>query len=80
MPEELKDKVMHRYAAYLSLNICCNENLKYRNPNASLVDYGTTGQHLFRSVYGEKAGVVQDMLDSAYPDMGIYLPSLFQHS
>ncbi|KIM49534.1 hypothetical protein M413DRAFT_438718 [Hebeloma cylindrosporum] len=52
MPDELKDKVMHR------------------NPNTSLADYGATGQHLFRSVYGEKAGSVQDMLDSAYPDMG----------
>lgn len=80
MPEELKDKVMHRYAIYSSFNIDSNENLKYRNANASLVDYSATGQHLFRSVYGDKAGSVQDMLDAAYPDMGIYLPSLFQHS
>lgn len=55
----------------MSFNIYSTENLKYRNPNVSLGDYGTTGQHLFRSVYGDKAGSVQDMLDSAYPDMGI---------
>jgi len=78
MPEELKDKVMHRHAIYLSFHIYSNENLKYRNPNASLVDYGATGQRLFRSVYGDKAGPVQDVLDSAHPDMCIYLPSLFQ--
>jgi len=52
MPEELKDKALHR------------------DPNTSLIQYGATGEHLFRSVYGDKADSVQDMLDSAYPDMG----------
>ena len=80
MPEELKDKLMHRCALCRLCNVYSNENLKCRNPNASLADYSTTGQQLFRSVYGDKAGSVQDMLDSAYPDMGIHLPSLSRHS
>ncbi|KAF8968314.1 AhpD-like protein [Flammula alnicola] len=41
-----------------------------RDPNASLAEYEVAGQSLFRSVYGDKADAVQELLDSIYPDMG----------
>jgi len=41
-----------------------------RDTGATLASYEASGQTLWRSVYGEKAGSVQDLLDSIYPDMG----------
>jgi len=41
MPEELKDKVMHRYAAYLLFNIYCNELQKSKRLTCRLWGNGT---------------------------------------
>ncbi|KJA15966.1 hypothetical protein HYPSUDRAFT_331609 [Hypholoma sublateritium FD-334 SS-4] len=41
-----------------------------RDTGATLTSYEVAGQSLWRSVYGEKSGSVQALLDSIYPDMG----------
>lgn len=41
-----------------------------RDTGATLASYEASGQTLWRSVYGEKSGSVQTLLDSIYPDMG----------
>ncbi|KAF5330746.1 hypothetical protein D9619_006063 [Psilocybe cf. subviscida] len=40
-----------------------------RDPNASLAEYGRTGQTLFDSFYGDKSDSVKQLLISIYPDM-----------
>ncbi|KAF9484902.1 hypothetical protein BDN70DRAFT_871882 [Pholiota conissans] len=60
--------------ALKSLHETMPEHLKdtviRRNPNASLSEYETNGQTLWRTFYGEQADSVQGLLDSIYPDMG----------
>ncbi|KAF8881945.1 AhpD-like protein [Gymnopilus junonius] len=41
-----------------------------RDTHISLAEYSNIGNNLFQSVYGEKAGSVQGLLNSIYPDMG----------
>ncbi|KAF9526374.1 hypothetical protein CPB83DRAFT_837447 [Crepidotus variabilis] len=59
MPEELQDKEISRQGPFL-----------FADTNASLAAYEMIGDKQFRSIYGDQADPVQNMLDIAYPDMG----------
>ncbi|KAJ3500009.1 hypothetical protein NLJ89_g9983 [Agrocybe chaxingu] len=41
-----------------------------RNPDVSLAGYEVMGNTYFKTVYGEKAEEVMEMLDAVYPDLG----------
>ncbi|KAL0563176.1 hypothetical protein V5O48_018899 [Marasmius crinis-equi] len=44
-----------------------------RSPRStSLAEYETRGQNFFRSIYGETADTVQNLLDGIYPDLGYF--------
>ncbi|KAH8078739.1 hypothetical protein BXZ70DRAFT_1002789 [Cristinia sonorae] len=41
-----------------------------RNTEKSIQDYSNDGRQLFTAMYGDNADIVQNLLDSVYPDMG----------
>ena len=47
-----------------------------RDVNKHMNEFATSGDALFRAMYGDTADSVQGLLDSAYPDLGKMHPDL----